>query len=115
MANVHVPSATSLKDIYQEDGIPFQVKRWEGLLSEFKEHYGRSPDFVSRSPGRVNLIGEHIDYSQYQVLPMAVEVDVLLAVAVHPVLPGSPSKIRIANRDSDKFPTREFEIPLEGD
>lgn len=44
---------------------------------------------------------------------MAVEVDVLLAVAVN-AGSGSP-KIRISNVDSEKFPTREFDVPTEGD
>jgi galactokinase len=62
----------------------------------------------------VNLIGEHIDYSLYPVLPMAVTADVLLAVATHPVQPGSPSKISIRNTEA-RFGAREFEIPVDGE
>ena len=53
-----VPTATSLKDIYPEDAVAHQQKRWEHLLASFKEKYGKPADFVSRSPGRVNIIGE---------------------------------------------------------
>jgi len=53
-----VPTATSLKDIYPEDAIQTQVGRWEHLLHRFTEEYGEPPEFVARSPGRVNLIGE---------------------------------------------------------
>ncbi len=77
-----VPVAKSLKDIYTEDAIPTQTARWEALLKQFSTNYGGLPDFVSRSPGRVNIIGEHIDYSLYSVLPMAITADVILAVRV---------------------------------
>jgi galactokinase len=43
------------------------------LVSAFSAHYGRRPRLVLRSPGRVNLIGEHTDYSLLPVLPMAID------------------------------------------
>jgi len=55
---MEVPTTTTLKDIYPEDALQVQQKRWHNLLSAFQEKYGRQADFVSRSPGRVNLIGE---------------------------------------------------------
>lgn len=36
----------------------------------FKEHFNADSDFCSCAPGRVNLIGEHIDYNEGFVLPM---------------------------------------------
>lgn len=45
---------------------------------------------------------------------MAVTADVLLAVSVHPEEQGS-SKIRLANVQSQKFESREFEVPATGD
>lgn len=53
-----VPTKTSLADIYPEDALQAQATRWNKLLATFKKTYGKSPDFVSRSPGRVNIIGE---------------------------------------------------------
>lgn len=53
-----VPTATSLKDIYPDDAVDAQAVRWEKLLATFKKEYGHQADYVSRSPGRVNLIGE---------------------------------------------------------
>jgi galactokinase len=55
---MEVPTKTSLADIYPEDALQAQTTRWNNLLSTFKDKYGKSADFVSRSPGRVNIIGE---------------------------------------------------------
>lgn len=57
-ASKSVPETKSLADIYPEDAIEGQTSRWNQLLKKFGETYGRGPDFVSRSPGRVNIIGE---------------------------------------------------------
>ena len=39
----------------------------------FKKTYGRLPRWIAAAPGRVNLIGEHTDYNDGFVLPMAIE------------------------------------------
>ncbi len=46
----------------------------------FHEHYGGAPEFIVRAPGRVNIIGEHTDYNQGFVLPMAISAATYLAV-----------------------------------
>ncbi|EME88639.1 uncharacterized protein MYCFIDRAFT_64083 [Pseudocercospora fijiensis CIRAD86] len=109
-----VPTTKSLADIYPEDALDNAKARWNNLLKSFKDTYGKSVDFVARSPGRVNIIGEHIDYSLYEVLPMAVTADVLLAVAVHKKESG-PSTIRLTNVHPQKFEAAEFDIPDTGD
>ena len=62
-----------------------------------------------------NAFVKHIDYSLYEVLPMAVTVDFLLAITVCPVAKNQSPKIRLANVDGEKFPAREFEVPRSGD
>lgn len=51
-----------------------------GVRSAFTSMYGREPR-VFRAPGRVNLIGEHTDYNDGFVLPMAIDRSLLLAGA----------------------------------
>ena len=71
------PVFQSLEDFSQ--GSKQNKQRYDRLVATFEERHGRKPDFLARAPGRVNIIGEHIDYSGYAVLPMAIEQDVALA------------------------------------
>lgn len=50
------------------------------LKSSFVERFGREPRLFS-APGRVNLIGEHTDYNDGFVLPMAIERRTFVAAA----------------------------------
>ncbi|UNI19248.1 Galactokinase [Purpureocillium takamizusanense] len=110
-----VPVAGALADIYPTPALAHEAPRWNRLLATFDAVYGHRADFVSRSPGRVNIIGEHIDYSLYSVLPMAITFDALFAVRASPAPEGATSfTIRIANVQGDKFPAREFSVPLAG-
>ena len=47
----------------------------------FEEVLGRPPEGLFRAPGRVNLIGEHTDYNDGFVLPMAIDRAVWVAAA----------------------------------
>jgi galactokinase len=39
----------------------------------FKELYSEEPDFISVSPGRINIIGEHTDYNHGLAMPAAID------------------------------------------
>jgi len=43
------------------------------VATEFEKIYGRPPRWIAAAPGRVNIIGEHTDYNDGFVLPMAIE------------------------------------------
>ncbi|MCX8496836.1 MAG: galactokinase [Akkermansiaceae bacterium] len=43
------------------------------VAAEFQKSYGRPPRWIAAAPGRVNVIGEHTDYNDGFVLPMAIE------------------------------------------
>ena len=50
------------------------------VREEFLRRFGEEPSFLARAPGRVNLIGDHTDYNDGFVLPMAIDREVWLAV-----------------------------------
>ena len=49
------------------------------LISTFKGQFGKQPTLLFRAPGRVNLLGEHVDYNSGPVLPVAIDRAVYLA------------------------------------
>ncbi|HEY62475.1 MAG TPA: galactokinase [Anaerolineae bacterium] len=46
----------------------------------FYDRFGESPQFFVRAPGRVNLIGEHTDYNDGFVLPIAIDREIWIAL-----------------------------------
>lgn len=51
--------------------------RTQKLLQTFKMRFPEEQEvYISHAPGRVNLIGEHIDYNGYGVMPMAVNREI---------------------------------------
>src|SRR2546425_12109416 len=49
------------------------------VAAGFVERMGRPPDGIWAAPGRVNLIGEHTDYNDGFVLPVAIDRHVVVA------------------------------------
>lgn len=73
--------------------------RWNFLLPLFHGTYGATPELFIRVPGRVNLIGEHVDYNGLPVLPMALRREVAMVLR-----PRRDSRIRLANAGPDYDP-----------
>jgi galactokinase len=51
------------------------------LIDAFESRFGTQPDQIVRAPGRVNLLGEHVDYNEGPVLPAAIDRAVYLAAS----------------------------------
>jgi galactokinase len=45
------------------------------------EEYGRAPEIIAAAPGRVNLIGEHTEYNEGFVFPMAIDFMIRVAIS----------------------------------
>jgi galactokinase len=50
------------------------------VIQEFQSRFDTPPSLVVRAPGRVNLIGEHTDYNDGFVLPMAIDRAIWIAL-----------------------------------
>ena len=57
-----------------------QMRIAEELVSKFKALFGAAPRLF-RAPGRVNLIGEHTDYNDGFVMPAAIDLSTIAAIA----------------------------------
>jgi len=75
------------------------------VTQEFARRFGAAPTFVVRAPGRVNLIGEHTDYNDGFVLPMAIDRAVWIALR-----PRSDRRVVCHSLDFDQV----AEFPLAG-
>ncbi|OWA53608.1 N-acetylgalactosamine kinase [Hypsibius exemplaris] len=82
-------------------------KRYADITLAFKGKFGKDPDFLAISPGRVNLIGEHIDYHGYSVLPMALTKDILMAVSRN-----DSDRINLASTMPERY--ADFSCPTSG-
>jgi galactokinase len=70
---------------------------WESLARIFAQSFGRTPSLLARAPGRVNLLGEHVDYNQGLVLPAAIDRAVYLAAS-----PSNDSCVTLNALDLDE-------------
>ena len=69
------------------------------IRDSFSDIYGLAPDLISAAPGRVNLIGEHVDYNDGFVLPFAIEARTYCALRIR-----EDTRIRIASKQEGGAP-----------
>ncbi|MHB1458168.1 MAG: galactokinase [Armatimonadota bacterium] len=72
-------------------------KRAKNLVNKFIELYGVPPQVIVKAPGRVNLIGEHTDYNDGYVLPIAIDRETLIAAS-----PSSDSTVCLYSANLDR-------------
>jgi len=77
------------------------------VASAFRSRYGSDPAFVVRAPGRVNLIGEHTDYNDGFVFPMAIDRAAWIALR-----PRGDRRVVATSLDFEE--TREFDLATLG-
>jgi galactokinase len=75
------------------------VSPTEGAVTALRETWGTEPDGVWAAPGRVNLIGEHVDYNGGRCLPMA-----LTRVTAAAVRRRDDDRVRLASTDPEAEP-----------
>jgi galactokinase len=85
-----------------EQSVHMAGSRREQVIREFAARHGGSPPLVARGPGRVNLIGDHTDYNDGFVLPLA--IDRAVWIAARPRRDG-----RVSLHSLDFGETREFD------
>jgi galactokinase len=54
----------------------------ELISKKYMEAFGKVPQIIVRSPGRVNIIGEHTDYNDGFVLPAAIDKAAYVAISL---------------------------------
>lgn len=70
------------------------------VTQAFRETFGEEPAVIIRAPGRVNLLGEHVDYNEGWVLPAAIDRAVWLAVS-----PAADDHVTLRALDLDEQAT----------
>ncbi|KAH8092569.1 Galactokinase [Cristinia sonorae] len=97
-AQLPIPLYTTLADAFPTSDIALKhAARFNDLAQEFEHRFGHKPTYIARAPGRVNLIGEHIDYALFGVFPTAIEQDIIIACAPHEPSTRDPGHVNAHN------------------
>jgi N-acetylgalactosamine kinase len=106
------PVVNNIQDIYSTN-ISEQQERYQQLGNKFEQVFSHKPQFYARAPGRVNLIGEHVDYSGYGVLPMALEVDAVVACSTTQQQHSQTTiQVNIRHAREEKFDARDYTFDI---
>src|SRR5690242_14887995 len=81
-----------------------ELERAHTLAAQLRSGAPGAAIFAVRAPGRVNLIGEHTDYSGLPVLPVAIDRATVIVAAAR-----DDSEIVLRNADP-AYPPRSFRV-----
>lgn len=79
------------------------------IAETFHDQFGTDPTDRARAPGRVNLVGGHVDYNDGLVLPVAIDRETVVAAR-----PRSDGVIRAHSLSFDETITEPVGAPSEG-
>jgi len=102
---------TTLNDIYGADKTLHaeRIAAFVRVLRRFCEFHGYERKVILvRAPGRVNLMGRHVEHRGGNVNVMAINKETVLVAA-----PREDDVVNISNTDSARFPERQFDIGKE--
>ena len=86
------------------------VTRLHAARDAFSARFGRAPEGIAEAPGRVNLIGEHLDYNEGLVLPAAIDRSVLAAYGAR-----QDAQVRLYALDFQEESSFSLDGPIERD
>lgn len=123
---MHHQAATNEENLHQTTTDPLRILDLNTLeeakrdnvnqfVEKFQHRTGKIPHYVVCAPGRVNLIGDHIDYHGFSVLPMAIKSSIRLGCFIggdnsssltntESAVESSSPMINLVNTDEANFP-----------
>ncbi|MGA2864110.1 MAG: galactokinase family protein [Verrucomicrobiota bacterium] len=100
------PPASARRQFRQWYGQEAPWEQLRGIVAEFiRRHGGERAVVIVRSPGRINLMGRHIDHQGGVVNVMAVNREIILVAA-----PRADDVVSLANTDGSQFSEEVFRI-----
>ena len=79
-----------------------QMAQLTPTINAFETAFGRLPSVLVRSPGRVNLLGAHLDYNDGCVLPVAIDREIWLAGQKLHVAKQKGRQTKVATKQNDR-------------
>ncbi len=86
------------------------------LLREgFLANYGFEPVYITRAPGRLEILGNHTDYNAGTVLSVAVDRAMFVAIAPTPAADDLCQVVDLRNKSRRQFSLTDLGQPRKGD